>query len=117
MAPGRRQEAARDTFLVMRFLKSSFYVSLAAVPLVAVSAIAACSSDSTPGTTPPADAATTDAAVDTGPVIVGSDEVKQKGRIVRANSDPPYPVDNAILTISGKTVNVNADGTYELAVP
>lgn len=77
----------------------------------------ACSDDSTPnGVSPGSDSgAATDAGVDTGPVVVGSNEVKQTGRTVYA-SDPSAGVQSTV-TIAGKSVSTDGNGNYEIAVP
>jgi hypothetical protein len=83
------------------------------VPLLSIAVASACSDESTTAT--PGPDAGTDAAVDTGPVVVGSNEVKQTGKLVRAlATDTAVP---GTVTIGGKTVNTNDDGTYEIAVP
>jgi hypothetical protein len=89
------------------------FASIVALSTVAV--FVACSDDESTTATPAPDAGTADAPVETGPVVVGSNEVKQTGKLVRAlATDTAVP---GTITVAGKTVNTNDDGTYEIAVP
>lgn len=78
---------------------------------------AACGGDETTTTVSPGTdgGATTDAGTESGPVVVGSNEVKQTGRTVYA-SDTSAGVQSTV-TIAGKSVSTDGDGNYEIAVP
>jgi hypothetical protein len=97
-------------------MSARVFASLVGLSTLAI--FAACSDDETTTTVSPGtdDGGTTpDAPVETGPVVVGSNEVKQSGKTVRAlATDTAVP---STITIAGKTVTTNADGTYEIAVP
>jgi hypothetical protein len=84
------------------------------LPLATMAAAAACGDDDT--TTPATPAADGGGTGDTGPVVVGSNEAKQTGKIVRAQSTSET-VEGATVTIAGKTATTNATGNYEIAVP
>lgn len=86
------------------------------LPASFVAIVSACSDDgSTPATSAPDAGGGTDAAVETGPVVVGSNEVKQTGKTVRAlATDTAVP---STITIGGKTVSSKDDGSYEIAAP
>lgn len=79
--------------------------------LAAGAATTACSDDAKS----PADpgGGTAEAGADSQPA--GSNEAKQKGRIVDAIDK--FGVTGATVSIAGKTVTTNEDGTYEIVVP
>jgi hypothetical protein len=79
---------------------------LASLAVLSLAAAAACSSDDKTSSTPgPADAA----------VPIPASAAKQKGRIVDAIDK--FGVTAATVTIAGKSVVTNADGTYEIEIP
>ena len=86
------------------------------LPLSGFAAVVACGDDESTTSTPAPDGGGgTDAGIDTGPVVVGNNEVKQTGKAVRAlATEQGVP---GTVTIAGKTVITNDDGTYEIAVP
>lgn len=84
------------------------------LPLSTFTVVAACSDDST-SSTPAADAGTADAAGETGPVVVGTNEVKQKGKTVHALQTTSGV--EATITVAGKSAQANGNGEYEIAVP
>jgi hypothetical protein len=72
--------------------------------------VVACSSSSTDTTAPPADAGAD------GPIgPVGTNETKQKGRIIDAINK--FGVTGATVSIAGKTAVTKEDGSYEIVVP
>jgi hypothetical protein len=83
--------------------------------LSTLAALAACSDDSSTSSTPAPDGGNADAGTETGPVVVASNEVKQTGRTVYA-SDPSAGVQSTV-SAAGKSVNADANGAYEIAVP
>lgn len=84
---------------------------LSSLVLLAVGAATGCSDDEKADAPDPG--TTVEAGVDAPPA--GSDEAKQKGRIVDAINK--YGVTGAVVSIAGKTVTTNDDGTYEITVP
>lgn len=83
------------------------------LPMSMMAAAAACGDDATTPSSPQRDAGTTN---ETGPVVVGTNEVKQTGKIVRAQATSEM-VEGATITVAGKTAITNASGAYEIAVP
>ncbi len=83
------------------------------LPVSMMAAAAACGDDEVTATTPATDAGS---ATETGPVVVGSNEVKQTGKIVRAQATSEV-VEGATVTIATKSVTTSATGNYEIAVP
>jgi hypothetical protein len=94
-------------------MRTRIFFPVFLVSAIAMGTITACGDDdNTPIGTRDGGSETPEAA----PVVPGAGEVKQTGKIVRAN-ETAVLVSGATVTIADKSATTNATGDYEIAVP